>query len=254
MTLLNEPTQHTLQFYLTAPYPCSYLNGPTARSLMAAPNELVDSDVYGQLVRQGFRRSGVYTYRPQCLGCEECVPVRLDCTAFQPNRTQQRAWKKNAGLVAIPQDLTYRDEHYDLYRRYQASRHSGGGMDQDDREQYQRFLLSSNIATQLIEFREGDALRMVSVIDVLSDGLSSVYTFYEPDLPQASYGTFNILWQAALCRSLGLPWLYLGYWIAASDKMAYKINFRPLQGLAGNTWQNLPPLQPTSPTQPDNHE
>ncbi len=237
---MNELSRHTLQFYLTAPYPCSYLPDETARSLMATPNELVDEETYSQLVRLGFRRSGLYTYRPQCLACNACIPVRLDCAAFRPSRTQQRTWKRNGGLTALPRDLLFSAEHYTLYRRYQAARHSGGGMDLDDEEQYQRFLLSSNIATQLVEFRDGDALRMVSVIDILSDGLSSVYTFYDPDMPQASFGTFNILWQIALCQSLGLPYLYLGYWIADSPKMAYKINFRPLQGLIGESWKTLP--------------
>ena len=240
MTLLNDLTPHTLQFYLTAPYPCSYLPGRTARSLMAAPNELVDSEIYGQLVRLGFRRSGLYTYRPQCLACNACVPVRLDVAAFAPSRTQQRTWKRLANLSAQPRELHFNEEHYRLYRHYQATRHSGGGMDQDDEEQYQRFLLSSNIATQLVEFRDGDALRMVSVIDVLGDGLSSVYTFYDTASPHSSFGTYNILWQVALCRSLGLPYLYLGYWIANSMKMAYKTNFQPLQGLIDDKWQALP--------------
>lgn len=242
MTLLNDPTPHTLQFYLTAPYPCSYLPGQTARSLMAAPNELVDGEVYGQLVRLGFRRSGLYTYRPQCLSCNACVPVRLDVAAFSPSRTQQRTWKRLANLNAQARELHFNEEHYHLYRRYQAARHSGGGMDQDDEEQYRRFLLSSNIATQLVEFRDGAALRMVSVIDILGDGLSSVYTFYDPDLPQASFGTYNILWQVALCRSLELPYLYLGYWIANSMKMAYKSRFQPIQGLIDDKWQSLPAL------------
>lgn len=240
MTLLNDPASHALQFYLTAPYPCSYLPGQTARSLMAAPNERVDADVYGQLVRLGFRRSGQYTYRPQCLDCNACVPVRLDTAAFVPTRSQRRAWKRLAGLSARPSELHFDAGHYALYRRYQATRHSGGGMDQDDEEQYRRFLLASNIATQLIEFRDGETLRMVSVVDILADGLSSVYTFYDPDLPQAGFGTYNILWQAALCRSLGLPYLYLGYWIANSAKMSYKVNFQPLQGLIGDRWHPLP--------------
>lgn len=239
MTLLNDLTPQTLQFYLTAAYPCSYLPERTARSLMAAPNELVDAGIYGHLVRLGFRRSGIYTYRPQCLGCNACVPVRLDTAAFMPNRAQRRTWKRLSGISAHPLELHFSAEHYALYRRYQASRHSGGGMDQDDEEQYRRFLLASNVSSQLIEFRDGGTLRMVSVIDILPDGLSSVYTFYDPDLPQAGFGTYNILWQAALCRSLELPYLYLGYWIANSAKMSYKINFRPLQGLIDDTWQVL---------------
>ncbi|MHB1591764.1 MAG: arginyltransferase, partial [Sulfuricella sp.] len=132
--------------------------------------------------------------------------------------------------------------HHELYQRYQSSRHTGGGMDQDDREQYECFLLQSHVTTYLVEFRDGDILRMVSLIDRVRDGLSSVYTFYDPDLPRASFGTYNILWQAELCRELGLPYLYLGYWIEQSGKMAYKIKFQRLEGLIDNRWQRLPPV------------
>ncbi|MFA7243298.1 MAG: arginyltransferase [Sulfuricellaceae bacterium] len=246
MTLLNDLIPQTLQFYLTEPYPCGYVPGRTARSLMVAPNELVDAGVYSQLIHLGFRRSGLYTYRPQCLVCNSCIPVRLDAAGFTPNRTQRRVWKRQLGLTVKPRPLCFDFEHYSLYRRYQAVRHRGGGMDLDDEEQYRRFLLSSNVVTQLVEFREGAALRMVSVIDVLSDGLSSVYTFFDPDMPQASFGVYNILWQTALCHSLGLPYVYLGYWIADSEKMAYKINFQPLQGLIGGKWQPMPKPPATS--------
>jgi arginine-tRNA-protein transferase len=112
-------------------------------------------------------------------------------------------------------------------------------MDQDSREQYQHFLLHSNVATDLYEFREGGALRMISLVDRLVDGLSSVYTFFEPDVPGSSLGTYNVLWQIERCRALGLPYLYLGYWIAESRKMAYKATFRPVEGLVGGRWQIL---------------
>ena len=114
----------------------------------------------------------------------------------------------------------FNPEHYALYLRYQRFRHPGGGMDQDSREQYQHFLLQSNVTTDLLEFRERGALRMVSLVDQLADGLSSVYTFFEPGIAGSSYGTFNILWQIERCRALGLDYLYLGYWIEDSRKMA----------------------------------
>jgi arginine-tRNA-protein transferase len=166
--------------------------------------------------------------------------VRIVAAQFQPNRSQRRAQRSHEALEARLLELKYHPEHYALYLRYQSHRHSGGGMDHDSREQYRHFLLQSNVRSSLVEFREGGRLRMVSIVDRLEDGLSSVYTFFEPDLAGASLGTYNVIWQIALCRQLGLPYLYLGYWIAQSRKMAYKINFQPLEGLIDGRWRPLP--------------
>jgi len=237
MTLLHDVPLRNLQFYITSPYPCSYLPDRQARSQVATPAYLIDSPVYSELVKAGFRRGGLYTYRPYCDQCRECVPVRLAVADFKPTRAQRRAGKQHQHLETTFRDLAFSNEHYELYRRYQASRHAGGSMDQDSREQFAHFLLQSNVATSLVEFREGETLRMVSVIDRLADGLSSVYTFYDPDVAHASFGTWNVLWQARLCASLGLPYLYLGYWIAQSPKMAYKSNFQPLEMLVHGEWR-----------------
>lgn len=239
MTSLSDFPPRQLQLYLTAPYPCSYLPGREARSQVVTPNELVDDAVYSQLIRAGFRRSGLYTYRPQCDQCHACVPVRLVVEDFRPSRSQRRAWSRNQHLRADLREPCFDEDHYQLYRRYQASRHAGGGMDQGGEEQYRSFLLQSGVSTLLVEFRDETALRMVSLVDVVEDGLSSVYTFFDPALPQAGFGTYNILWQLELCRRLGLPYLYLGYWIAESGKMAYKAKFRPLLGLVNGTWRLL---------------
>src|SRR5574343_102472 len=208
-----------IQFYTTAPYDCSYLPNRQARSQVAIPPEHIDQRIYTSLVQRGFRRSGQYTYRPHCDGCERCIAVRVQALDFAPDRTQRK-------LV----------NRYNQPGRMQVRERPLGF----DADHYSQFLLTSGVDTRLIEFRLDGRLVMVSLMDVLNDGLSAVYTFYDPSDAKASYGTYAILWQIIQCQYNQLPYLYLGYWIAESAKMAYKARFQPMQMLDDGAWIKMP--------------
>ncbi len=241
MSQVQELPFSAIQFYATAPYKCSYLPDRMARSQVAAPGHMIHAGTFSDLVDKGFRRSGMFTYRPHCDQCKACVPIRVDCNSFMPSRAQRRAWKAHETLISRVTDLVWSTEHYELYWRYQQARHRGGGMDEDSRSQYSQFLLASRVNSRLVEFRTAHGeLQMVSIIDILDQGLSSVYTFYDPDAP-GSLGTYGIMWQIDQCRQLDLPWLYLGYWILQSKKMSYKSRFKPAQYLYNGQWEANPP-------------
>lgn len=235
-----------LQFYATAAYPCSYLKGQVAKSQVVAPSEAINVNNYDMLIRHGFRRSGAFVYRPHCDDCQACLSIRLPVADFAPSRSQKRAYRQHAALSAQVIQPVFSAEHYALYQRYQKARHAGGGMDVDDEAQYTDYLVKTNVQSWMVEFRQPQpdtpnaVLKMISIVDQLHDGLSAVYTFYEPG-PAQNLGTFNVLWLIERARALGLHYVYLGYWIADCAKMAYKARFQPCEILSSDSWQRMTP-------------
>jgi leucyl-tRNA---protein transferase len=242
MSLPEELSLQKLQFYVTTPYKCGYLTNKLAQSLIAAPHHLVNTEVYGDLVNQGFRRSGKFAYRPHCEMCSGCVPVRIIVNKFMPTRSQKRAFKQHADLDVRILPLGYHQSHFELYIHYQNARHSDNDtLDKnnmlDDAEQYRQFLCQSNVESVMVEFRDSKhEVKIVSVVDIIKDGASAVYTFYDTEDSKTSYGTHSIMWLVEWTKSLNLPYLYLGYWIKDSSKMAYKQNFQPQEKLVNGEW------------------
>jgi arginyl-tRNA--protein-N-Asp/Glu arginylyltransferase len=242
MTLPNEAPLQKLQFYVTTAYSCGYLPNKLAQSLVASPQHLINASVYNGLIQQGFRRSGMYAYRPHCEQCMACVSVRVRLSDFIASRSQKRAFKQHQNLITSIMPIEFVAEHYTLYAAYQRARHSveknvESKPDADDAEQYRNFLCQTNVESVMVEFRENGELTMVSVIDIVEDGISAVYTFYDTANTKASFGTYNVLWQIEWAKTLKLPFLYLGYWIKDSQKMEYKQNFKPLEKLIDGEWQ-----------------
>lgn len=231
---MDSTALRPIQFYATSDYPCNYLPGKKARSLVAAAQNSIDTAEYSALVAAGFRRSGTFVYKPYCHSCQACIPIRLPVAQFKANRSQRRNLKLFEHLRVTRHPLRWNEEHYQLYRLYQSQRHTGLEMDTDDKSQYTQFLLNSSIHSALYEFRDNDQLKMVALVDHLNTGLSAVYTFFDPYT--SGLGTYGVLWQIDYCQHLKLDWLYLGYWIEQSPKMAYKTRFTPYQLYLDGDW------------------
>lgn len=243
MTSPADSILQKIQFYVTAPYTCSYLPNQLAQSIIATPQHLVDGHQYSGLIQQGFRRSGKFVYRPHCENCNACIPVRLPVADFQETRSQKRSFKQHATLEASVSTLSFDEAHFALYKAYQIARHEGNEQE-ETAEQYRNFLVQSNVDSLFISFTLNGILKMVSVVDILEDGVSAVYTFYDTTDSKASYGTYSILWLIEWCKQLKLPYLYLGYWIKSSQKMAYKENFSPQEALIDGEWQKIKHAKP----------
>jgi arginine-tRNA-protein transferase len=243
MTTPADSALQKIQFYVTAPYSCSYLPSQLAQSLIATPQHLIDGHQYSGLIQQGFRRSGKFIYRPHCENCNACIPVRLLVANFQPSRSQKRAYKRHQNLDASVSTLSFEEAHFALYKAYQIARHESNA-EEETAEQYRNFLVQSNVDSLFISFTLDDVLKIVSVVDIVEDGVSAVYTFYDSADTKASYGTYSIMWLIDWCKQLKLPYLYLGYWIKNSQKMAYKENYGPQEALIDGEWLKIKHIKP----------
>ena len=228
-----------LKVYTTYPHGCSYLNDQEAVTLFVDPRQAVDKTLYSKLSAMGFRRSGAHIYRPHCADCNACIPARIPVSTFKPNRQQRRTLNRNRDLEIEPTTYIGDDEAYGLYHRYIEARHADGDMYPPDREQYLSFLSDEWGCTNFYRFHFEGELIAIAVADELQDGLSAIYTFFDPSMSRRSLGGFAVLWQIEKARELGLEYVYLGYWIRDCQKMAYKSEYRPLELYLNNRWTTL---------------
>ncbi len=226
-----------LPLFITPPQNCSYLPGQESINLLADPRVSLDVVLYSELVANGFRRSGNLIYRPYCPFCQACIPVRIPVDQFVPRRSQRRTLATNRSVTVHFTPAELQEQQFQLYCRYLAARHPGGDIPNPTVADYLQFLTNPLVDTGFYEFREGQNLLGVAVIDHLTHGLSAVYTFFDPTLPTRSLGVYGILWSVAECQRRGLPYLYLGYWISQCRKMRYKEQYQPLEIYWNNQWQ-----------------
>lgn len=229
------------RFYSTDLGPCPYLDDRQERRLVAVlSGGGSTSDRLDLLTEHGFRRSQTFLYKPICPGCGACIPVRVVVDAFRPGRSFRKILARNADLVPVEAPAVADAEHFALFQRYLASRHADGGMARMDKDAFRDMIEAAPASTRLVSFRQRSG-RLVgaSLTDYVRTGLSGVYKFFDPDEERRSLGTFMILWHVRRAAELGLPHVYLGYWIAECRKMAYKARFGPLERLEGSRWLPL---------------
>jgi arginine-tRNA-protein transferase len=215
----------------------------SATTVFIDPHFPKNPSFYSKLSQHGFRRSGEHIYRPQCHDCIACIPVRLPVQTFQPRRSQRRVWKRNQDLTVAATTSEFKLEHFQLYQRYLAVRHVDSDMGKPTPKSYLQFLTSSWSNTIFYEFRCHRQLVAIAVVDHLEQGLSAVYTFFEPTHSERSLGVYAILWEIEETKRLQQEWLYLGYWIKDCQKMNYKIEYQPLEYYFHGKWQSFAALK-----------
>jgi arginine-tRNA-protein transferase len=226
----------SIPLILIPPHACSYLDDQQSQSVFVHPNYPLTTSIYTQLIAQGFRRSGDEVYTPHCSNCAACIPTRLAVHDFKPDRSQQRCWRKNSHTTAIIKPAVFEQAHYELYLRYQKIRHTGGNMADSSPDEYIDFLSSSWGNTVFVEFSINNELAGVAIVDQLDNALSAVYTFFDPKFSSYSLGVYAVLWQIDYAKRQHKNFLYLGFWIQACQKMAYKSHYQPLQLFRNKQW------------------
>ncbi|MFI3196995.1 MAG: arginyltransferase [Methylococcaceae bacterium] len=229
----------SIPLFLSQEHPCGYLDDEKAQSLFVHPGYPVTSSIYAQLIAQGFRRSGDEIYTPHCPHCSSCISVRLPVNKFKPSRSQKRCLSKNTSTQVIVKPAVFEQAHYDMYLRYQAIRHSDSSMATASPDEYLNFLGSSWCNTRFVEFSINNELAGVAVIDQFEQAWSAVYTFFEPKFKDYSLGVYAVLWQIEQAVLQQKEFLYLGFWIQACKKMAYKSDYQPLQLLIDKQWLEM---------------
>ena len=233
ITLVSSPT-----------HACSYLDEQLSQTVFVYPPSQLNTAIYSQLIQQGFRRSGDDVYIPHCPNCTACIAARLAVCEFKANRSQERCRKKNSQTKTVIKPAVFEQAHYELYIRYQKHRHRGGYMAESSPDDYINFLSSAWCDTVFVEFLINDQLVGVAVIDQLNNALSAVYTFFDPEFSDYSLGVYAVLWQIDYAKRQQKDFVYLGFWIKACQKMAYKSNYQPLQIFRDRQWQNYTTLFP----------
>jgi leucyl-tRNA---protein transferase len=234
-----------VRLFYSIDHTCGYFGDRLARNLLIDPLAEPQQAIYERALTRGFRRAGGHVYRPHCQQCQACVATRIPVQDFRPDRSQRRCLKKNADLQRQLAPAQFSEAHFALYQRYLSARHPGGGMEDPSPDDFVRFLTSAWSKTSFLEIRLQQELLCVAVTDVTKSGVSSVYTFYDPQAAERGLGNFAILSQIQLAEQLGLPHVYLGYWIQGHPKMHYKQNFQPLEVLRQGQWLPYPQNQPT---------
>ena len=239
MTSHRKPSLFT--FFRSGPMPCPYLRSKVEQQLFTDLSGLGAQSRYEILSQGGFRRSHHIAYRPACRGCAACIPVRVVAPEFKPSRNWRRVLNKNADLTVDDKATFVSNEQFELFSRYMQSRHDGGDMARMDRNDYFEMVVSSPVETSILEYRNPEGTLVAACLtDRVADGFSAVYSFFDPTLVDRSLGSYVVLSLIERACAENLPYVYLGFWVADSPKMHYKIRFRPIEGFGPNGWCPLP--------------